>query len=408
MMPHLKGRRILPVFFGTLLVLPALVETAQAVVDPASISDEAPKIRVLLKQDVPSLEITGWDVEALSSESALRRLRRVGRQSWKWKCRPGRVELSGATGGSSVQVFRGPVELRSPAGTLFWGSTMVREALVVHPSKNGCAVVNRLDIEKYLDGVVNGEFSSKWSPEAVSAQVVAARSYAFYQIRDARRRRAIFDVESNIRDQVYLGTKGEEARASLLVARTRGLVLVAGPAGAASPIKAFYHSTCGGHTDSPEEVWGKPQEGVRGGVDCVHCGTSPRFTWQLKLTPAQLDQALQSYGKGGVIGLEVLSRFASGRVKKLKIAFASVGGRISTQIIPGSQFRSLVGSEQLRSTAFTISRGDGDSWLFDGRGYGHGVGMCQWGAKEMGAAGFEAREILSRYYPSARIVHAWR
>jgi stage II sporulation protein D len=404
MMPHSKGRRILPVFFGTLLILPHLVGTARAAIDSVSVSDEAPKIRVLLKQSLPSLEVSGWDIEAISSEPSLKRLRRVGRQAWKWKCLQGRLELGGTEGAS----FRGPVELRSPAGTFFWGSTLVRESVVLHPSKTGCSVVNRLDIEKYLDGVVNGEFSSKWNPEAVSAQVIAARSYAFYQIREARRRRAIFDVESSIRDQVYLGTQGEEARASQLVARTRGTVLVAGPAGSAAPIKAFYHSTCGGHTDSPEDVWGRPQDGVRGGVECAHCGTSPRFTWQLKLTPAQLDQMLQSYGRGRVIGLEVLSRFSSGRVKKLKIAFASPGGRISTQIVPGSQFRSLVGSEQLRSTAFTVSRGDGDSWVFDGRGYGHGVGMCQWGAKEMGAAGFEAREILSRYYPSARLVHAWR
>ncbi len=404
MMPYSKGRRILPVSFGTLLLLPHLVGAAHAAVDPAKSSDEAPKIRVLLKEKVGSLEISGWDVEALMPRSAIQRVRRVGRQAWKWKCLADRVELDGMPGAQS----RGPVEIQSPAGTLFLGSILVRESIILHPSKAGCSIVNRLDIERYLDGVLNGEFSSKWSPEAVSAQVIAARSYALYQMREARRRRAIFDVESSIRDQVYLGTQGEEARASQLVARTRGMVLVAGPARAGEPIKAFYHSTCGGHTDAPEDVWGKSQTGVRGGVVCEHCGSSPRFNWQLRLTPRQLDEALASYKNGSVIGLEVLSRFSSGRVNKLKVAFLGKGGVISTRIVPGSQLRMLVGSEKFRSTAFRILRGEGDSWIFEGRGYGHGVGMCQWGAKEMGSAGFQVHEILSRYYPSARLMRAWQ
>jgi stage II sporulation protein D len=404
MMPYSKGRRILPVFFGTLLLLPHLVGTAHAAVDPMRNSDEAPKIRVLLKEKVRSLEISGWDVEAIIPRSVVQRVRRVGRQAWKWKCHADRVELDGMAGVQS----RGPVEIQSPAGTLFWGATLLRESIILHPSKGGCSVVNRLDIEKYLDGVVNGEFSSKWNPEAVSAQVIAARSYALYQMREARRRGAIFDVESSIRDQVYLGTRGEEARASQIVARTRGMVLVAGPAKAGQPIKAFYHSTCGGHTDAPEDVWGRAQPGVRGGVVCEHCGSSPRFTWQLRLTTRQLDEALASTGKGSVIGMEVLSRFSSGRVNKLKIAFLGKGGMISTRIVPGSQLRMLIGSEKFQSTAFSILRGEGDSWIFEGRGYGHGVGMCQWGAKEMGSAGFQVHEILSRYYPSARLMRAWQ
>ena len=370
----------------------------------APLAESAPSIRVLLRSALPSVEVSGWDIEALAPDGSRPAVRRAGRQQWLWRCRSGKIELEGA----EKAVFSGPLEIRSPAGTLTWGSTIVRETLVLRPERRGCSVANRLDIEKYLDGVVNGEFSSKWSPEAVSAQVIAARSYALYQIRDARRRHAEFDVVSDTRDQVYLGTRGEDAQASRLVAMSRGMILAAGDPGKLEPVKAYYHSTCGGRTDSPENVFRRPQEGVRGGVVCAHCGTSPRFSWEFTLAPAQLAQALEPIGRGSPSAIEVLSRFPSGRVKELRATFGGTGDRASSEVIPGARFRALVGSEKLRSTAFTVSRGEGDSWVFSGRGFGHGVGMCQWGAKEMGTAGYTVREILSRYYPEARLARAWR
>lgn len=305
--------------------------------------------------------------------------------------------------------YRRPLRLESPSGTLTWSSRLVREGLVLKPGRGGCLVINELDIEKYLDGVVNGEFSARWNAEAVAAQVIAARSYAWHQMQEARRKGLPYDVESTTRDQVYLGTAGEEPRASRLVAATRGLVLVAGRSiGVPRPIKAFYHSTCGGSTDDPQTVWGRAEPGVRGGVRCQHCGSSPRYRWSHRISESEMNQALKSLGPGKVLAVEVLSRFPSGRVRRLKVAFSDASGRMVTQDIPGARFRSLIGSEQLRSTAFEVTRGPGTDWLFEGRGFGHGVGMCQWGAKEMGAAGYKSTQILSTYYPEATIRRAWR
>jgi stage II sporulation protein D len=297
--------------------------------------------------------------------------------------------------------------MTSPVGSLFWSSRLIREELSVQPGKQGCLVVNALDLEKYLDGVVNGEFSARWNAEAVSAQVIAARTYALYQMREARAKRALYDVDSTTRDQVYLGTAGEEARASQLVQKTRGWVLVAGAGASVAPIKAFYHSTCGGITESPESVWGKSQPGVSGAVLCQFCGTSPRLVWELSMSRAQVDEALMPLGLGPVSVIEVALRFPSGRARRVRLGFEKERGKRVFKDLPASQLRMLLGPERFQSTAFEVERTASSDWIFRGRGYGHGVGMCQWGAKEMGAAGYSAREILSRYYPQARLERAW-
>jgi stage II sporulation protein D len=255
---------------------------------------------------------------------------------------------------------------------------------------------------------VNGEFSSKWNTDAIAAQVIAARSYALYQLKNARMdKKVLFDVDSTTRDQVYLGIEGEEPRATQIVSKTRGLILTAAEGSDRVPIKAFYHSTCAGLTGSPIEVWGKAQAGVKGGVHCFHCGSSPRFRWKLQLSKQELEKILASYVFGSLLRIEPVSYFDSGRVKDLQIISESQDGQEKTVRIPSAQFRFLLGSNRLKSTFFSVSEPFSGEWQFDGRGYGHGVGMCQWGAKEMGAAGYSFQEILGRYYPLARIVRAW-
>ena len=415
MKPFFEGRRILPVFFGAMLLVVQGPTLALGMVFPPDSSSISPKIRVLLKESVSSVEVSGWDLEVRQAGPSKSRIRQVGRGSWRLSCAAGKVRVGSTPG----KLLEGPVEVSSPSGTIFWSSKLIRESLTLHPLKSGCSVVNTLDIEKYLDGVVNGEFSAKWSAEAVSAQVIAARSYALYQSRQARSKNAYFDVEASTRDQVYLGTEGEEARASQIVAKTRGVVLASSVDEKGrrvqstslkdlKPIKAFYHSTCGGQTDSPEDIWGQPQMGVRGGVRCLHCGSSPRFRWELRVGASELDQVLSSYRKGRVTSVEVLSRFPSGRIRKLKLGFVDRSGRFSSAILPGAQFRSLLGAEKLRSTFFDVSRGPVNEWFFRGRGNGHGVGMCQWGAKEMGSDGFTAEQILTHYYPQSYLVRVWK
>jgi stage II sporulation protein D len=280
----------------------------------------------------------------------------------------------------------------------------VREALKIYSGTlpKTCQVINEMDLEHYLVGVVNGEFSSRWNENAIAAQVVAARSYALHQLRFARRELAHYDVETDTRDQVYAGVDSEDFSAHRVVEMTRGQVLVASSDdGSALPIKAFYHSTCGGRTDSPARVFGKVQPGIGHGVYCGYCNSSPRYKWSLRVTPAELKQAFGF----DVSGLSIVSSWDSGRVRQIEILSRS--GAFKLRRISATELRSKLGVERVRSTAFVIDRQADGTWLLSGRGNGHGVGMCQWGAKEMGAQGESYPKILSHYYPDSQLRRLW-
>jgi stage II sporulation protein D len=408
MKPGSKGRRILPVFFSALVLMALPVSGIRASVPPPREGDQkSPKIRVLLENSALKVRVSGLN---LSVQSPRRGVQFQGEATWSLRCETGKIRLT-VGGGRDRREFRlpEPVSFTASEGSLFWENRKVRETLRVYTSSSGksCQVINELDLEDYLVGVVNGEFSSRWHDESVAAQVVAARTYAWHQLRNSKRHLSHFDVEATTRDQVYAGAQSEDARARQVVERTRGQILVElgtarGPKALLRPIKAFYHSTCGGMTDSPEKVFGEVQPGVRGGVACPYCSSSPRFRWSLRLSALELQKALGF----PVDHIRVLDRWDSGRAKTVEIRTHQAG--LSRKIRkPASEIRAILGAERLRSTAFDVQRVGESEFVFDGRGNGHGVGMCQWGAKEMGERGQTFPTILSHYYPASRIVRVW-
>ena len=143
-----------------------------------------------------------------------------------------------------------------------------REELRVYTAGSLCEVVNVVDLEKYLEGLVNAEFNSRWSEEAIGAQVVAARTYAVFQMRQAQAQAEDnsdaqhYDVDATTHDQVYDGSMKEDPRATRIVEKTRGLLLTVKTARGVEPLKAYYHSTCGGMTDCRIRVWGTSEFGI--------------------------------------------------------------------------------------------------------------------------------------------------
>src|SRR5204863_176919 len=121
-----------------------------------------------------------------------------------------------------------PVSVRTPTGVLSYRGNPFREEIRIYARNGTCDVVNAVDLEKYLDGLVNSEFSAKWNAQSIEAQVIAARTYALYQIREAEKKSdSYFDVEATIKDQMYSGFNHEDFRAAQSVEQTRGMVLVA-------------------------------------------------------------------------------------------------------------------------------------------------------------------------------------
>jgi stage II sporulation protein D len=260
-------------------------------------------------------------------------------------------------------------------------------------SDKNILVVNQLPLEEYLVGLINCEISSAWPIDAVKAQAIIARTYAVS--RKNARISSSYHLESSVIDQVYEGCLIEDSRARRAVQETSGEVLTFG----GSVIQAFYHSSCGGKTEASENVWGSPLPYLKG-VDCQYCFTSSASTvWEARLSLKELEERLKGAGHK-VTGLNDIKPGpvnSRGRLKYVTLSASKGTGSIS-----GDQFRKAVGYGVIKSTRFTVKNMKGEIF-FTGSGNGHGVGLCQWGAKQRALDGFTSTEILSYYYPGTEL-----
>ncbi len=418
-----------------LLPLAASLEAGAIPTPPhasAPVFQPSMNVRVKMGEALEPLSVRGIDLHVADGLTGheLRQDARAG--EWSVSCRDGKVTLREMRGGRVARdggkVIKTEVSFSTPAGFLSLDGKPHRDLLRIRAGKGtSCVVINELDLEKYLDGLVNGEFNSRWSEEAIAAQVIAARTYALYQIREARRRGKPYDLESTIRDQVYGGTGDEDYLASRAVSRTRGMILT--DRKKTDPIKAFYHSTCGGRTELPAQVWGRENAsiGTHKRVECPFCMSSPRFRWDFVMTESEIKRAiLDGVEERGVPDgwpsdwKNVVARWQLDqlnlrthdvdRVSEVELVFSNgafFAPKKQVLKASGPRFRGWVGVERIRSTIFDLQKTSDRRWVVSGRGYGHGVGLCQWGAKVMGERGYKSQRILSHYYPSAVVRKLW-
>jgi stage II sporulation protein D len=253
-------------------------------------------------------------------------------------------------------------------------------------------VVNHLDMEAYLYGVLYHEVSHHWPYGVLKAQAIAARTYALYQkgvMKDKD-----YDVTADIYSQVYGGRANEKYRTNRAVDLTKGKIMIY--KGEIFP--AYFHATCGGFTEDATNLW-KINLGCLKGVECKFCKSSRHFNWKRKIRLTDLEAALAraGYTVKGITDIKIESRNRSNRINNLIITSAS--GDLK---IPGKDFRMAVGPNLLRSNNYDVNI-LGDTAVFKGIGWGHGVGMCQWGAYFMARKNWKAEKILEYYYPGIRI-----
>ena len=280
----------------------------------------------------------------------------------------------------------------SSAQAVFVNGKPYRGAAEILPVDKGLLVINQLPLETYLVGLINCEISSAWPIESVKAQAVIARTYALN--RKELRKKALFHLESTVMDQVYDGCLIEDSRARRAVMDTAGEVLKY----RGTIIQAFYHSNCGGRTEASEQVWGRALPYLKG-VECQYCLTNPTTSWEQKLSLKDIEAKLRSAGfrVAGLTGLKPGQLNNSGRLKYILAVSSRGEARVA-----GDQFRKAIGYGVIKSTNFRMKASNGDI-TFSGLGNGHGVGLCQWGAKQRALDGFSYAEILSYYYPGTEI-----
>src|SRR5690606_6794918 len=246
-------------------------------------------------------------------------------------------------------------------------------------------LVNYVPVEAYVASVVASEYPFD-EVEGVKAQAVLARTYALR----ARDLSQPFDVTDDTDSQVYRGADAETAVSRAAAEATRGEVLTYGGALA----EATYYSCSGGHTANNDDVWnGNPLPYLRGRPD-PYDAACPDHRWTTTAPVSGVLRALSSRFGGGVTGVEVAARADDGRVTRVRLLG---NGRT----ISGNEFRAAVnaafGVRTVRSTHFQLSR-DGSRYTFSGRGFGHGVGMSQYGARGQARQGRSYRDILGFYF----------
>lgn len=252
-------------------------------------------------------------------------------------------------------------------------------------------LVSALPLNQYLYGLINKEMIPSWPLEAKKAMAVAARTYTLFRKLNPPSR--YYDLSDTAIDQVYGGFDSEDSSARLAVEQTRGEVLTFDH----FPVEAYYHSTCGGHTASANAVWGKDLPYLAGHT-CNYCKSSRRYSWKVTISAKEIAKALKlPSGAAGSLKISIKKKAKSGHTQKILVRYGS-----DSKVWKAEKFRSRIGYQRLWSTNFTVKK-KGSSFVFNGHGSGHGVGLCQWGAYGMAKAGKNYREILDFYYPGTEI-----
>jgi stage II sporulation protein D len=384
-------------------------------VRPADLSGKLPILRILILQSQTSIKLTA------SANPTVR--------------------LKGFTAYRPVEIGSTPVSLTCTASGWQMGSASLGIGeLSMHPASDGSVsidghayrgyfrfiprsagefdVVNDLDVESYLRGVLPRELFPSFADEAFKAQCVAARTYAIYE-KKMRPPSADFDLYADERSMVYGGMGGETQKASLAVDATRGMVVAYGPAGEERIFKAYFSSCCGGAGQSAAEAFGDPVIPPLAAQAVGNlCSASPRFNWpMIAISKTDLTHRIQHYGQlhnnqekdiAAVVSINVMSINAVGR----PVMFTITDAKNRRFAIVGEELRRAVNTDstpgtKLPSSDFQLDNQPKEIRFINGHGLGHGVGLCQWCAQARAEQGMGFRQILLLAYPQSTVVTAY-
>lgn len=330
-----------------------------------------------------------------------------------------------------------------------------RDYILFLINKDKIHIINHIDIEHYLYGVVPREIPASSPKEALKAQAVVARSYAYTSLNNHTNEG--YNLCNTTHCQVYGGYDWEKPSTNEAVNETYGDYVSFNGDIVSTP----YHSNSGGYTEDSGKVWGGSLPYLVG-VEDIYSLNAPNSSWTVNITPRELKEKLLQSGidVGEILNIEAMETTDSNRVKDVKII-----GSKKEEIISGDKFRSIIGSTYLKSTLFSINKegsqstkrvyvidgfssipkeislrgihiidGYGNStvnrssvnrvtgeetstsvdgtftnapttFVLEGKGYGHGVGMSQYGAIEMAKQGFNYDDIIQHYYKGVEIIN---
>lgn len=335
------------------------------------------------------------------------------------------------------------------------GNSQYRDYITFAKNGDKLTTINYVELENYLRGVVPKEMpASTFHIEALKAQAVATRTYTIRNINKHSSEGA--NLCDSTHCQEYGGIAGEHSRTNQAVEETKGMIITYG----GKPIDAAYHSNSGGYTDNAHEIWGSSKTAYLVAVKDVYSENQSGYIWEKTFSADDLSNRLKTKGHdvGNLIDIQIVSKTEGGRAKQVKII-----GTKGEKTITGEQFRSAVGSTEIRSTLFTTIKKEGSysnetsvyviggdsitrsvklkdvymidssgkiskagdtvyaitkdgiqkvnnggtttdlKFTFNGKGYGHGIGMSQYGANKMATEGKKYEDILKFYYTGVKV-----
>jgi len=269
-------------------------------------------------------------------------------------------------------------------GVVWIGDRWYRGRTELVPTTRGLVAVNHVNLEQYLYSVLGSEMFPNWPQEALKAQAVAARSYALYK--RSQSGNSIYDLGDTTTWQVYKGLSTESPGTIQAVNATAGQVMTYN----GQVILAVFHSSSGGHTENVEDIWTQSLPYLRGVAD--YDMGAPVFEWTKTLSRSELSRLVS--GVGNIISMTPERTTPQGRIITMRV----VGDR-GTRRVSGNDLRSAL---DLKSTLFVINP-MGNSFQIHGRGFGHGLGLSQWGAHNLATQGINYQQILDHYYQNATL-----
>lgn len=256
-------------------------------------------------------------------------------------------------------------------------------------------IINNVDIEKYLYGVVTSESLNSWNIEALKAQAVASRTFVLYQTKV--RKNWLYDVRDDTFDQVYKGVAGVTKKSELATKATRGEVLTYNN----MIILSQFCANVGWKSSSSKEIFNVDFPYLYSHTD-NYSASMPRGVWFKKISKQNLEKGFKKIGLnlGRIYKIVPFKKVKSGRVTKIKV-YSESGVKIL------KTYTSLRKVAKLYDILISDIEKDGDYFIFKGGGFGHGVGYSQWGAEAMAKGGFNYKDILKFYYKNVKITKLW-
>lgn len=348
-----------------------------------------PQIKIRIAKSQEKVQISGndvtrkyWTNEQIKSYS--------GRKNFAFNCKlKEKINLK-----KPVRL----ATLNSQTGLLSLSHLKYRGKLHIITSErlDGCDVINEINLEEYISTLLPKEMSSSWPIEALKAQAVAARSYAHYkmktkQVSKVKGFNTFYDLENSEKHQVNGSFLDVTPKTIKATKQTKGEVLTLLNE---KNVPVFFHSKCGGKTRRPDQVWSNFVEGYTS-VTCPFCHKHGTQNWETKIKKEKFQNYMQNFLKKPIKRMSFLrDKHESSQIK--------VYTDDNFNVIKKSRIRTFFGRKHVKSNRFTISEGN-TYYKIEGAGFGHGVGLCQFGAKELALRGYNYKQILAYYFPEMKI-----